>query len=219
MKLDKAAPYLDVASRQRRFAFATPRPPPTILNLCTQIMRPADSGDFRTQLLIHLPQLRGFARGLTGDRARSDDLVQDALLRALAAEHRFDPGTNLRAWLFTILRNCHLNEYRRRRFDGGTVDDLPEACLSVSGNQQAVVELKEVQRLMLAIPVKLREALTLVSAAELTYKDASLVCGCAVGTIKSRVNRARTELARLMNKSTIRTLDREPVRHSVQPAI
>ena len=140
-------------------------------------------------------------------------------MRALAAEHRFEPGTNLRAWLFTILRNCHLNEYRRRRFDGGTVDDLPEARLSVSGNQQAVVELKEVQRLMLAIPIKLREALILVSAAELTYKDASLVCGCAVGTIKSRVNRARTELARLINKSTIRTLDRALVRHSAQPAI
>jgi RNA polymerase sigma-70 factor, ECF subfamily len=218
MKLDKAASYhYDTKNEQRRFSCTTPRPPPATADM--QIVRPFGSGDFRTQLLSHIPQLRGFARGLTGKRAQSDDLVQDALLRALAGEHRFEPGTNMRAWLFTILRNCHMNEYRRRRFDGGAVEDLPEARLSIPGNQEAAIELKEVQRLMLAIPVNLREALILVSAAELTYKDASVVCGCAVGTIKSRVNRARTELARLIDKPTIRRPNPMPTRHSAQPAV
>jgi RNA polymerase sigma-70 factor (ECF subfamily) len=217
MKLDMASPHHNTVSRQR-FLRTAPRQPPTDLSPSAETVRPVDLRDFRTQLLDHLPRLRGFARGLTGERSRSDDLVQDALMRALAGEHRYEPGTNLRAWLFTILRNCHLNEYRRQRFYGGTLEDLPEARLSIRGNQQAVVELKQVNRLILTMPVKLRTALNLVSAAELTYKDASVVCGCAVGTVKSRVNRARTELVRMIEKSTIHTSDGVPMRHGAHPA-
>ncbi|MHB1218375.1 MAG: sigma-70 family RNA polymerase sigma factor [Alphaproteobacteria bacterium] len=159
------------------------------------------SEEFRVEIIKLVPQLRAFSRGLTGSRDRADDLVQDTLMRAIAGEHLFRPGTNLRAWLFTILRNRHLSEYRRRRYDGGGIEDLPEALVAVSGNQQAALELKEVQALLMTVPVKLREALILVSAAGLSYEEAAAVCKCAIGTIKSRVNRARAEITALMNKT------------------
>lgn len=160
-----------------------------------------NSEEFRAEIIKLVPQLRAFSRGLTGSRDRADDLVQDTLMRAIAGEHLFRPGTNLRAWLFTILRNRHLSEFRRRRYDGGGIDDVPEAVVAVSGNQQSALELKEVQALLMTVPVKLREALILVSAAGLSYEEAAAVCKCAVGTIKSRVNRARTEVTALMNKT------------------
>jgi RNA polymerase sigma factor (sigma-70 family) len=159
------------------------------------------SEEFRAEIIKLVPQLRAFSRGLTGSRDRADDLVQDTLMRAIAGEHLFRPGTNLRAWLFTILRNRHLSEYRRRRYDGGGIEDVPEALVAVSGNQQAALELKEVQALLMTVPVKLREALILVSAAGLSYEEAAAVCKCAVGTIKSRVNRARAEITAMMNKT------------------
>ena len=158
------------------------------------------SEDFRAEIIKLVPQLRAFSRGLTGSRDRADDLVQDTLMRAIAGEHLFRPGTNLRAWLFTILRNRHLSEYRRRRYDGGGIEDVPEALVAVSGNQQSALELKEVQALLMTVPVKLREALILVSAAGLSYEEAAAVCKCAVGTIKSRVNRARAEITAMMNR-------------------
>ncbi len=161
----------------------------------------SDSEEFRADIIKLVPQLRAFSRGLTGSRDRADDLVQDTLMRAIAGEHLFRPGTNLRAWLFTILRNRHLSEYRRRRYDGGGIEDVPEALVAVSGNQQSALELKEVQALLMTVPVKLREALILVSAAGLSYEEAAAVCKCAVGTIKSRVNRARAEIVALMNKT------------------
>jgi len=164
---------------------------------------PSTSGseEFRAEIIKLVPQLRAFSRGLTGSRDRADDLVQDTLMRAIAGEHLFRPGTNLRAWLFTILRNRHLSEYRRRRYDGGGIEDVPEALVAVSGNQHSALELKEVQTLLMNVPVKLREALILVSAAGLSYEEAAAVCKCAVGTIKSRVNRARAEITALMNKT------------------
>jgi RNA polymerase sigma-70 factor (ECF subfamily) len=164
----------------------------------------SSSEEFRAEIIKLVPQLRAFSRGLTGSRDRADDLVQDTLMRAIAGEHLFRPGTNLRAWLFTILRNRHLSEFRRRRYDGGGVEDVPEALVAVSGNQHAALELKEVQALLMTVPVKLREALILVSAAGLSYEEAAAVCKCAVGTIKSRDTRARAENTALMNKTATR---------------
>lgn len=168
-----------------------PKPPPAA----------SASEEFRADIIKLVPQLRAFSRGLTGSRDRADDLVQDTLMRAIAGEHLFRLGTNLRAWLFTILRNRHLSEFRRRRYDGGGIEDVPEALVAVSGNQHAALELKEVQALLMTVPVKLREALILVSAAGLSYEEAAAVCKCAIGTIKSRVNRARAEITALMNKT------------------
>lgn len=158
----------------------------------------ADNGaDFGEMVAQFLPQLRAFARGLTGHREAADDLVHDTVVRALAAKHQFTPGTNLRAWLFTILRNAHHSNYRRRRIDGGSIDDLAESQVAGPPQQLVQIELKEVQRLLQLLPVKFREALLLVSAAGMSYEEAAAVCGCAVGTTKSRVNRARNELLRL----------------------
>lgn len=160
----------------------------------------ADNAEFRAQLLEHVPQLRAFARGLSGNRDRADDLVQDTVARALGAAHRYQPGTNMRAWLFTILRNCHFSERRKARYDGGSIDDLPERLQTTRGDQLLSLELKEVRTLLQEIPVQYREALILVSAAGMSYEEAAAVCKCAVGTIKSRINRARTELTRLMDE-------------------
>lgn len=162
--------------------------------------RPADSGDLRADVLNYFPALRAYARTLTGDRTRSEDLVQDVAVRALASAHLFIPGTNLRAWLFTILRNAHFSEFRKRRhLDGGTIEDLPEARLAVAPTQHHALELKDVQRLLLMIPFKQREALLLVSAVEMDYTEAAAVCKCSVGTVKSRVHRARAKLNALID--------------------
>ena len=170
----------------------------------------ADTAEFRAQLLEHVPQLRAFARGLAGSRDRADDLVQDTVMRALGAAHRYQPGTNMRAWLFTILRNCHFSERRKARYDGGSIDDLPERLHTARGDQMISLELKEVRALLQSIPVQYREALILVSAAGMSYDEAAAICKCAVGTIKSRINRARSELTRLVD---------EPVAPSRRPAL
>ncbi len=163
------------------------------------------ASDFRTDVVGCLPQLRAFARVLTGNRDRADDLVNDTILRALGAEHQFKPGTNLRAWLFTILRNQHISEFRRRRLEAGSVDDLPEALLTTPAVQQSMVEFNEVRKLLLQMPVKFREALILVAGAGLSYEEAAAICECAVGTVKSRVNRARAELQNLMQNPVMVT--------------
>jgi len=172
----------------------------TIIENQSDMRDQADTAEFRTQLLEHVPQLRAFARGLAGNRDRADDLVQDTVARALGAAHRYQPGTNMRAWLFTILRNCHFSERRKARYDGGSIDDLPERLQTTHGDQMISLELKEVRAMLQSIPVQYREALILVSAAGMSYDEAAAVCKCAVGTIKSRINRARNELMRLLDE-------------------
>lgn len=165
-----------------------------------RFVQPPDSGDLRVDVINYFPALRAYARTLTGDRTRSEDLVQDVAVRALAGAHLFIPGSNLRAWLFTILRNAHFSEFRRRRhLDGGRVEDLPEARLSVPPTQHHALELKDVQRLLLMIPFKQREALLLVSAVEMDYTEAAAICKCSIGTVKSRVHRARAKLTALID--------------------
>ena len=157
--------------------------------------------DFRQELVVHLPHLRAVARGLTGHRDRADDLVNDTILKALSAESQFRPGTHLRAWLMTILRNHYINGLRRTRIEVETIGEIPEAALSAQPNQEHVVEVNEVAGALLRMSLEHREILVLVSAAGLSYEEAAEVCGCAVGTIKSRLNRARGELRKVLAKS------------------
>jgi RNA polymerase sigma-70 factor (ECF subfamily) len=157
--------------------------------------------DFRTELVSHLPHLRAVARALTGHRDRADDLVNDTVLKALSAEAQFQPGTYLKAWLMTILRNHYINGLRRTRIEVETIGEIPEAALPSAPNQEHVVEVNEVANALQRMSVEHREILVLVSAAGLSYEEASEVCGCAVGTIKSRLNRARNELKRVLAKS------------------
>jgi RNA polymerase sigma-70 factor (ECF subfamily) len=156
--------------------------------------------DFRQELVSHLPHLRAVARTLTGHRDRADDLVNDTILKALSAEDQFQPGTHLKAWLMTILRNHYINGLRRSRIEVETVAEIPETILPSAPNQEHVVEVNEVASALQQMSLEHREILVLVSAAGLSYEEAAEVCDCAVGTIKSRLNRARAELKRVLAK-------------------
>jgi len=155
---------------------------------------------FRQELVLHLPHLRAVARALTGHRDRADDLVNDTILKALSAEAQFQAGTNLKAWLMTILRNHYINGLRRNRIEVETVGEIPESALPTAPNQEHVVEVSEIAAALQRMSVEHREILVLISAAGLSYEEAADVCGCAVGTIKSRLNRARGELKHVLSK-------------------
>src|SRR5215211_6667325 len=156
----------------------------------------------RDALLAATPNLRAFAVSLTGSFDRADDLVQDTLLRALSHIDRFERGTNLNAWLFTILRNLFHSEYRKRRREVEDVDGSYALSLRTQPEQTAHVDFKDFQQALAKLPVDQREALVLVGAEGLSYEQAAEICGVAVGTIKSRVNRARNRLAEILSLHT-----------------
>ena len=145
-----------------------------------------------------VPQLHSFARSLTRDGVRADDLVQEALMRAIDNIERFKPGTNLKAWLFTIVRNEQYSQLRRRKFEAHGVDTslLPEP--SVPPDHDGKLELRDLNRALSSLSPGQRTALILVSASGFSYEEAAAICGCAVGTIKSRVARARETLVEMM---------------------
>ena len=152
----------------------------------------------RDQVLATVPSLRAFAISLCGNIDRADDLVQETLLRALAHIDSFQPGTNMPAWLFTILRNLFRSEYRKRRREVEDADGRYAETLKSHPEQTGRVEFEEFRTALAKLPSDQREALILVGASGFSYDDAAAICGCAVGTIKSRVNRARTRLADLL---------------------
>ena len=152
-------------------------------------------------MLDCLPQLRAFAISLTGDMTRADDLVQEALLKALSNLDRFEPGTNMRAWLFTILRNHFHTEFRRRRREIEDVDGVIAARVPLLPEQEGHVAMGELKTALAKLSPKHREVLLLVGAQGLSYEETARICGTHVGTIKSRMNRARYRLAELMGIS------------------
>jgi RNA polymerase sigma-70 factor, ECF subfamily len=152
----------------------------------------------RDQLLDTIPSLRAFAISLSGNVDRADDLVQETVLRAFSHMDSFQPGTNMPAWLFTILRNLFRSEYRKRRREVEDADGHYAETLKSQPEQTSRVEFEEFRRALDRLPSDQREALILVGASGFSYEDAASICGCAVGTIKSRVNRARTRLADLL---------------------
>jgi RNA polymerase sigma-70 factor, ECF subfamily len=152
----------------------------------------------RDDILASVPSLRAFAISLSGNGDRADDLVQETLLRALANIDSFQPGSNLPAWLFTILRNLFRSEYRKRRREVEDAEGRYAETLKSHPEQTGRVEFEEFRTALAKLPADQREALILVGASGFSYDDAAAICGCAVGTIKSRVNRARTRLADLL---------------------
>jgi RNA polymerase sigma-70 factor (ECF subfamily) len=152
----------------------------------------------RDVMLAAVPSLRAFAISLCGNVDRADDLVQEALLRAWANLDSFQPGTNMSAWLFTILRNLFRSEYRKRRREVEDADGSYAESLTSLPNQTSHLELDEFRRALHLLPADQRESLILVGASGFSYEEAAHICGCAVGTIKSRVNRARTRLAEIL---------------------
>jgi RNA polymerase sigma-70 factor (ECF subfamily) len=160
-------------------------------------MAPPDK-PVREVMLAAVPSLRAFAISLCGNVDRADDLVQEALLRAWANLHSFEPGTNMSAWLFTILRNLFRSEYRKRRREVEDADGSYAESLTTLPGQTSHLELDEFRRALATLPADQRESLILVGASGFSYEEAAQICGCAVGTIKSRVNRARSRLAELL---------------------
>jgi RNA polymerase sigma-70 factor (ECF subfamily) len=152
----------------------------------------------RDELLAAVPSLRAFAISLCGHVDRADDLVQDTLLRALSNIHRFQPGTNLNAWLFTILRNLFHSEYRKRRREVEDPDGSYAGRMKVQPEQGSRLDFEDFRSALAKLPHDQREALLLVGASGFSYEEAAEICGCAIGTIKSRVNRARSRLAGLL---------------------
>src|SRR6478736_6745499 len=157
----------------------------------------------RDDILAAVPSLRAFAISLSGNADRADDLVQETLLRALANIDSFQPGSNLPAWLFTILRNLFRSDYRKRRREVEDADGNYARTLKTQPTQTTRIEFEEFRAALDKIPQDQREALILVGASGFSYEDAAAICGCAVGTIKSRVNRARTKLADLLSIDSV----------------
>lgn len=155
----------------------------------------------RDQILAAIPSLRAFAISLSGNVDRADDLVQETILRALANIQSFQPGTNMPAWLFTILRNLFRSEYRKRRREIEDADGSLAETLKSHPDQMGRVEFQEFREALAQLPAEQREALILVGASGFSYEEAAQICGCAVGTIKSRVSRARARLQELLQIS------------------
>ena len=162
-----------------------------------------DASGFKREMLNVVPHLRAFARGLCGRADFADDLVQETLLKAWAAQSRFEPGTSMRAWTFVILRNVYLSELRRNRFRGDYDETQAERILTAPPGQEGPLHLSDLHRALLTLPPERREALLLVGAGGFSYEEAAEICGCAVGTIKSRVGRARAALAAMIEEGNL----------------
>jgi RNA polymerase sigma-70 factor (ECF subfamily) len=150
-------------------------------------------------MLAAIPGLRAFAMSLCGNVDRADDLVQEALTRALANIDSFRPDSNMSAWLFTILRNHFRSEYRKRRREVEDSDGWYAARLTSQPEQELHLEYEELRAAIARLPADQREALLLVGASGFSCGEAAEICGCAVGTIKSRVSRARKRLAAMLS--------------------
>lgn len=164
-------------------------------------MNDAETVDMQEQLGKLVPNLRAFARSLCGNPDQADDLVQEALVKAWKHRESFAQGSNLKAWLFTILRNAYFSERRKRKHEVEDTDGVFAARLSVHGEQTGHLDLMDFSKALDTLPPDQKEALLLVGAEGFSYEDVALMCGCAVGTIKSRVNRARNRLADILQVS------------------
>ena len=149
-------------------------------------------------MLRTIPSLRAFAFSLCGNADRADDLVQETLMKAWINQTSFTQGTSMSAWLFTILRNVFYSEYRKRRREVEDAEGTMAARLVSVPAQNGHMELQDLQAALQKLPAEQREALILVGGSGFAYEEAAQICGCALGTLKSRVNRARTAIAALL---------------------
>ena len=156
---------------------------------------------FRDQLIAQIPNLRAFGASLSGSMHLADDLVQDTLVKAWSNAGSFTQGTNIRAWLFTILRNTYYSLYRKRGREVQDTDGFYAERLAVPASQESAIDLADMRFALAKLPEEQREALIMVGATGLSYEEAALICGVAVGTVKSRVNRGRNKLAELLGMS------------------
>jgi RNA polymerase sigma-70 factor (ECF subfamily) len=174
---------------------------------------------FADRLVELIPHLRAYARSLTaGDVSAADDLVQDALVKALGAQDQFT-SLNLKAWAFTILRNVFISSKRRQRVRNEVSDEGLDATMYVAPGQERRLEARAFERAFARLSANHREVLILIGVHGYNYEDAAQICGCEVGTIKSRVNRARAHLKRMLLDGQLpvdpKPVDRERVLHAI----
>jgi RNA polymerase sigma-70 factor, ECF subfamily len=171
----------------------------------------SDAGtSLKNEVLAAIPALRAFAMSLSGKSDRADDLVQETLMKAWANMSSYAEGTNLRAWLFAILRNIFYSQHRKRKREVEDVDGHLAARLPSPPEQISHMDFEDFRRALQHLPPDQREALILIGALGLSYEEAADVCDCAVGTIKSRVSRARGRLVRLLGLSSSNDFASDP---------
>lgn len=153
---------------------------------------------FKTELITHIPAIRALANSLCRHFALADDLAQETLVRAWASRKSYMPGTNMRAWLFTILRNAYYSHLRQQAREVQDVDGEKAKRLVALPRQESELELQDLIKALQELPPEQREAILLVGASGCTYEEAADICACAIGTIKSRVSRARSTLLAMM---------------------
>jgi RNA polymerase sigma-70 factor (ECF subfamily) len=153
---------------------------------------------FRVELVALVPNLRAFAMSLLGSRDRADDLTQETILKAWSHMDSFQEGTNLQAWLFTIMRNTFISQCRRQAREVPDPDGLRAQAQTCPPEQEGYIDLQDLHYALTQVPPEQREALVLVAGAGFSYEEAAAIVGCPVGTVKSRVNRGRLKLAELL---------------------
>ena len=183
------------------------------------VVEAMDEEEFKLALVEQIPYLRAFGRSLCGDRDRADDLAQETLIKALRARTRFQKDSNLRAWLFTILRNHYYSECRRSVRQQDWDEDAMSAKLVVQSNQETSLSVVDLYRALQLLPDEQREALILIGAGGFGYDEAAEICGCAVGTIKSRVSRARRAIEAAIQNGTLPAPTGEATTQSVMDLI
>lgn len=161
----------------------------------------SDSLQFKQDLLGAIPSLRAFGVSLTQNSDKADDLVQETLVKAWDKQSSFQPGTNLKAWLFTILRNEFYSQMRKRGREVQDSDGAMTARLAIHPSQHGSLDLDDFRTALEKLPEDQREAIILIGASGFSYEEAAEICNCAVGTIKSRVSRARTRLQDILKVS------------------
>jgi RNA polymerase sigma-70 factor (ECF subfamily) len=173
---------------------------------------------FKRDLVALLPNLRAFSRSLCGNSDWADDLVQEAVVRAWANRDSFEAGTNLKAWLFTILRNHFYSELRKKRRSLELQNEAAALEAGVRAEQPSKLHLNDLVRELGRLTADQREALVLVSVNGFSYEEAAEICGCAVGTVKSRVARARRELEARLGGAEVDTAGDKPAAADTLPA-
>jgi RNA polymerase sigma-70 factor, ECF subfamily len=171
-------------------------------NGCRQPLTAVDA-EIGKGLIALVPQLRAYAQFLGGNRSDADDLAQEALAKAWAARGSFTPGTNLKAWLFAILRNQHYSQRRRDWRQIQLSRETAERILIAPDTPEAAIALDQLRQALAILPVEQREAIVLVAAGGFSYEEAADLCQCALGTMKSRVSRARESLSRAIDSGTL----------------
>ena len=163
--------------------------------------------DFARLLEVEIPRLRRYARALTRDVSRADDLVQSCLTRGVAKQHLWEPGTNLRAWLFTIMHNQHVNDVRRGMRDGNNLELTEATQLTVESNAIPTLELRDLETAIGKLPPEQRQVILLVGLEGMAYEEVAKVLKVPVGTVRSRLSRGRDQLRLLMG------MEEERARH------